>query len=471
MGLHDCSIRELSESLHSIPRFHGLNASEILKSLAFFTDVSAPVLEKISGDVVISEYPRNHIICRHGKFDERFHLILDGQVRAVIPTEDDPRFELFRLSTGDFFGEEIIFSSEPRENSIISVTAVLTLSMNSGVLKLLCADSEKINSIMDRRYIERSLRGDLRKVPLLTNLSEDLFNEVLDAVEMISLEKGNVVFREGDTGDAFYLIRDGKADVYRTVDGDRRLIAILADGQYFGEMSLLSDEARNATVETGTGLNMVRIAREVFVGIVQKDRNMIAELDRVFRERKKNREDILKDSVLAMASRKLLDLNMDINRHLDILSQCVIDTESGGALLATMPGSRYPYVYPRDSACASRFLYKIAVGRMKAGDTAYRLLGEIARFIVQCQRGDGYWGQRYGVQGEDKAIYRQEDNVAHGVSIICRYLLASVKRGLRSRSSTGSSMRLRAGSNTRRRTITETKSTCSIRPRRFTNRP
>jgi len=268
MGLHDCSIRELSESLHSIPRFHGLNASEILKSLAFFTDVSAPVLEKISGDVVISEYPRNHIICRHGKFDERFHLILDGQVRAVIPTEDDPRFELFRLSTGDFFGEEIIFSSEPRENSIISVTAVLTLSMNSGVLKLLCADSEKINSIMDRRYIERSLRGDLRKVPLLTNLSEDLFNEVLDAVEMISLEKGNVVFREGDTGDAFYLIRDGKADVYRTVDGDRRLIAILADGQYFGEMSLLSDEARNATVETGTGLNMVRIAREVFVGIV-----------------------------------------------------------------------------------------------------------------------------------------------------------------------------------------------------------
>jgi len=163
---------------------------------------------------------------------------------------------------------------------------------------------------------------------------------------------------------------------------------------------------------------------------VQKDRNMIAELDRVFRERKKNREDILKDSVLAMASRKLLDLNMDINRHLDILSQCVIDTESVGALLATMPGSRYPYVYPRDSACASRFLYKIAVGRMKAGDTAYRLLGEIARFIVQCQRGDGYWGQRYGVQGEDKAIYRQEDNVAHGVSIICRYLLASVKRGV-----------------------------------------
>ena len=53
-----------------------------------------------------------------------------------------------------------------------------------------------------------------------------------------------------------------------------------------------------------------------------------------------------------------------------------------------------------------------------------------ARFIAACQREDGYWGQRYGTAAEDKGIYRQEDNVAHGVTIICRYLLAAAKRGM-----------------------------------------
>ena len=174
----------------------------------------------------------------------------------------------------------------------------------------------------------------------------------------------------------------------------------------------------------------MKISRDAFLGIVDKDRGMMRELAAVIDERRKNREDILKNPYLATVNRKLLDLNRDINTHLDIISQCIIDTGQGGALLATMPGSRYPYVYPRDSACASRFLHKLTSSPLKAGETAFRILGEIARFILGCQREDGYWGQRYGINGEDKAIYIQEDNIAHGVAILCRYLLAAVRRGV-----------------------------------------
>jgi hypothetical protein len=37
----------------------------------------------------------------------------------------------------------------------------------------------------------------------------------------------------------------------------------------------------------------------------------------------------------------------------------------------------------------------------------------------------GFWGQRYSVEGENKSIYKQEDNVAHGIAILCNYLLAA----------------------------------------------
>ncbi len=430
MGLHNCSIKELSKDLLHFPLFEKTTPASILKKLDFFSDLEMKVLDEISGSAVISVIPAGTIICRYGKYDERFYVILAGEVSAVIPTEDNPRYELYRLGKGDFFGEELVVSSSPRENSIISTTEVTALSMNAEVLRKLIDTSERISALMDHQYIQRDLRGDLRRVPLLTNLSDGLFNEVLKRVELQSAEKGHVVFREGDAGDAFYLIREGRTDVYRTVQGEKKLIAILGQDQYFGEMSLLSDESRNATVQCLTGCELVKISREDFLGIVEKEGRMMEELNRVFEERKKNREDILKNPHAAMINRSVLDLNKDIYRHLNILSQCVIDTERGGALLATMPGSRYPYVYPRDSACASRFLYNVSTSILKAGDAAFRLLGEISRFILHCQRDDGYWGQRYGMAGDDKGIYKQEDNVAHGVTILCRYLLAARHKGV-----------------------------------------
>lgn len=430
MGLNNFTVAELAGSLRNIPLFREVSAPAVLRTIDFLSDVPDDALSGLARQVTISEFPAGAIVCRHGKFDEFFHLILNGTASAVIPTETNPRLELYRLGTGDFFGEEQAFSQEPRENTIIAVSDLVTLSLPGAALKSLIASSEKIHSIMDRRYIERSLRVDLRSIPLFTGLSDALFEDLLGRARLVTMGAGSVVFREGEEGDAVYLIREGHTDVYRTVDGERRLIAILAEGQYFGEMSLISDEARNATVECPVDSDLVKISRDDFLGIVEREPGMMKELRAVYTERRKNREDILKNPNLAVINRNILDLNRGIYRHLDIISQCIIDTERGGALLATMPGSRYPYVYPRDSACASRFLYCTALGPLRAADTAFRLLGEIARFILHCQRDDGYWGQRYGTGGEDKAIYRQEDNVAHGVSILCRYLLAAKSRGV-----------------------------------------
>ncbi|TFH40594.1 MAG: cyclic nucleotide-binding domain-containing protein, partial [Chrysiogenales bacterium] len=271
--------------------------------------------------------------------------------------------------------------------------------------------------------------SDLRRVPVFTNLNDRLFEEVLARAELLSLEE-ETICREGEAGEAFYLIRNGEAQVFRRHEDRDRLVAILADGQFFGEMSLLADERRNATVKISKRTDLVRISSGDFMSIVAKDAGMMRELAAVAEERRAHQQDALRDPHMAVIGRKLLDLNHAVNVHLNILSQCSVDTDRGSALLATFPGSRYPYVYPRDSACASRFLCHLASSPLKSGDVAMRFLGEIARFILNCQRDDGYWGQRYGVDADDRGIYRQEDNVAHGVSILCRYLLAAKKRDI-----------------------------------------
>lgn len=430
MSLNSYTIPELVSRLNNIPALKTLDPASILKDIQFFSDVDPALIGEIAAGIQVNEYQAGDIICRHGMFDERFYVILTGTVRAVIPTEENPKFRLYSLGTGEFFGEEIIYTSEPRESTIIADGYIFTISMDRPALKRLMEASAGIHTLLEKSYIDRKLRRDLRRVPIFTNLKDRLFEEVLSRAEIIVEPGDKTLFSEGDAGDAFFLIRDGEVNVYRRHENEERLIAILSDGQFFGEMSLVSEELRNATVKTAKRTDLVRIGSGDFMDIMNRDEGMKRELTAFVDDRKLHQRDALKNPNMAVMTRKLLDLNGAVNMHLDILSQCAVDTDRGIALMATLPGSRYPYVYPRDSACASRFLYRLAMSSLKSGEIAQRLLGEIARFITHCQRADGYWGQRYGVNAEDKGIYRQEDNVAHGVSILCRYLLAAHRKNI-----------------------------------------
>ena len=430
MILANYSILTLSRKLKKIPFLKNISPAGLLQNIDFFREIGEAALEEISGDILISEFNGGEVISRRGKFDERLYVILSGAAKSVLPTENDQKFELYRLGEGDFFGEGIIFTSEPRMSSIIAVDDIVAISMDEKTLRKLISISGYIKSLIDKKYIERKLESDLRRVPVFTGLSDDIFNKMLTKVELITLDKQTIMFREGDKGDAFYLIREGVADVYRIIDGEKKPIAILKDGQFFGEMSLLLNESRNATVEVNENTSLVKLSTEAFHDIIVKDKNAMDELHTVAQERKDKRKDILKDPSIALKTRMLLDLNKEINTHLDIISQCTLETDHGSALLASLPGSRYPYVYPRDCASASRLLYKLGKSRIKSGDLAFTLLHEITRFIMACQREDGYWGQRYGINCEDKGIYKQEDNVAHGVAILSRYLLAAADRNV-----------------------------------------
>ncbi len=112
---------------------------------------------------------------------------------------------------------------------------------------------------------------------------------------------------------------------------------------------------------------------------------------------------------------------------LDVIDLCAIETAKGKAVCATPRGSRYPYVYPRDNAQCARALGKLVTYSQSRDvvDRAFSLLEHIALYVLAVQRDDGFWGQRYDVDGNDRAIYRQEDNVALGMSALLDYLYAA----------------------------------------------
>lgn len=125
-----------------------------------------------------------------------------------------------------------------------------------------------------------------------------------------------------------------------------------------------------------------------------------------------------------MASR---DLERELRFHFDVILKCKQEAELGVAVLATPPGLRYPYAYPRDMAATAKALRLMAT-KTGFGDEAFGLLEGMAEFTLYVQRPDGYWGHRYHLSGEERSLYRQEDNVAHGIIILMSYLLAAKER-------------------------------------------
>ena len=76
---------------------------------------------------------------------------------------------------------------------------------------------------------------------------------------------GEVIFRQGDPGDSVYFIRKGEVEVVREDGSNSEVIANLTVGQHFGEMALLSNEPRNATIRTKTATELAALGKWNFV--------------------------------------------------------------------------------------------------------------------------------------------------------------------------------------------------------------
>jgi CRP-like cAMP-binding protein len=87
--------------------------------------------------------------------------------------------------------------------------------------------------------------------------------------QLASFEPGQVVFRQGETGDCMYFIQSGTVEVVCSDSESERVVARLSSGQYFGEMALLSSQPRNATVRTLTASTLVLLGKENFLAMLR----------------------------------------------------------------------------------------------------------------------------------------------------------------------------------------------------------
>jgi signal transduction histidine kinase len=105
---------------------------------------------------------------------------------------------------------------------------------------------------------------DLRKSPLFEGLSDDELQQLMDNAQPVSLRAGEVLMRQGEPGDTAFVVLSGEFEVHKQSGQSKIKIDIRNPGDVLGEMALLSQAPRSATVTAATNCETLCISKEVF---------------------------------------------------------------------------------------------------------------------------------------------------------------------------------------------------------------
>src|SRR5258706_5162646 len=272
------------------PDSQGLEAEELLQ-IPVFQNVSGTFLELNRGAVVKRRFRKGEVICREGEFGSTAFYILERQAKVSISTpiahvktdggakgffkrltsslvarEEDKREEETRdktipidasvdlsygnpvaeLGPGDLFGEMTCMNFYPRSATVRAESDVVAFEMLRNVLDIMLKN-KTFRAQVDLNYRRRTLENHLRGVPMFADLSPEFIKYLEENIVLKRYAPGQVIARQGDPADHFYIIRLGFVKVSENHPGGEFCLTYLSRGDFFGEIGLLGVGLRTAT--------------------------------------------------------------------------------------------------------------------------------------------------------------------------------------------------------------------------------
>ncbi|KAF2138538.1 uncharacterized protein K452DRAFT_233928 [Aplosporella prunicola CBS 121167] len=158
------------------------------------------------------------------------------------------------VGPGSSFGELALMYNAPRAATVTSTEPSTLWALDRVTFRRILMDS----AFQRRRMYE----GFLEEVPLLVSLTPYERSKIADALETRKYPSGTTIIREGDVGESFFILESGEAEVYKR--GIEKSVKRYRKGDYFGELALLNDAPRAASVISNTEVKLATLGKDGF---------------------------------------------------------------------------------------------------------------------------------------------------------------------------------------------------------------
>jgi CRP-like cAMP-binding protein/thioredoxin reductase/Fe-S-cluster-containing hydrogenase component 2 len=244
----------------------------VRRNVPLFADMTTLQLREFMIDSEVQNPREGEVIFLKNDYTNTFFSIVDGEV--LVEAEESGTTKYIPLSRGQFFGEIGLLSGRRRTATIrAGKNCVLIETPRRSMLKLL-ASIASVRDQIDQAYLRRAIRAHIAP-----NVSTASLDEMVDGAQMQTFAAGEVLFKEGDQADGLYLVRRGSLMITRNIAGKDVVLAYLAAGNYVGEMALLTDQPRTATVKAAVKTETILLEAAKFRQVVNREPALRAALE------------------------------------------------------------------------------------------------------------------------------------------------------------------------------------------------
>ncbi|RKP22389.1 cyclic nucleotide-binding-like protein, partial [Syncephalis pseudoplumigaleata] len=202
------------------------------------------------------------IVIQQGGVGDYFYVVEMGALdvyvtRDGVPNETEFGAKVHSYSPGGSFGELALMYNAPRAATIITTDDCVLWALDRVTFRRILMERTSRKRRMYELFLE--------EVPLLTSLEAYERHKIADALESVVYNEGDVVIQQGDVGENFYIIESGDAGVCQIDEnGVRHELPGLSKGDYFGELALLNNKPRAATIYAKGRLKCATLNKKAF---------------------------------------------------------------------------------------------------------------------------------------------------------------------------------------------------------------
>lgn len=247
--------------------------AQALSGVLLFRKLSPVQYEAMVDAMFERPFIAGESIIQQGDLGDNFYVVESGSLDVFVAKPGAPPQLVMSYGTADTFGELALLNNARR--------AATVTARGCGALWALgrVAFARVLVDVTQRQ--RATYEQFLQAVPLLAGLDPYDRSAMADCLVPVAFADGETVIRQGDQGDAFFLVLEGAAVALVASEhapGGQKEVMAYQQGMYFGEVALLRDEPRKATVAARGELRVARMEVDAFRRILA--RPLKAALDR-----------------------------------------------------------------------------------------------------------------------------------------------------------------------------------------------
>jgi CRP-like cAMP-binding protein len=239
----------------------------LLKTLVPPSALNTENFNELAGKAVIEDVPQGRTIFKAGDNDRKTIYLVQGEIDLVMPTG-----QKLPIRSGTDAARHALGNSQPRKHTAVAKTACKITRIDSDLLDILLTwdqmsgiEVSEVSVTEDQGGGEDDWMARILQSKAFMQVPAANIQAMFMRIQEHPVKTGDVIIKQGDDGDYYYIIKHGKCKVTRpSKTGAELVLATLGDGDAFGEEALLSEAKRNANVVMTTDGVLMRLAKADF---------------------------------------------------------------------------------------------------------------------------------------------------------------------------------------------------------------